>query len=171
MPPPPRRSNRRTPRDEAERQRQLAQRARTHLQRGSVQRSARTLSATPLVEVDDAVLHQLRDKHPQTESPHLPRTTAPTLPPVSVSADTFREVLQKLPKSSAAGPSGWTYDQLKSAMLHDEGAFEGSLWCVNAQLAGTLRNCPNLLASRLIPCSKQSAEQLLMQPAGAVPTV
>ena len=93
------------------------------------------------------MLQQLRDKHPQSEPPHLQPTTATTPPPVSVSADTFREVLQKLPKSSAAGPSGWTYEQLKSAMLHDEEAFEGGSWFVNAQLAGTLPHCPNLLAS------------------------
>ena len=80
-------------------------------------------------------------------------------------------MLQKLPKSSAAGPSGWTYEQLMSSMLHDDSAFEGGLWFVNAQLAGTLPHCPNLLASRLIPISKQSTEQLLMQPAGAVPDV
>ena len=121
VPPPPRRSNRRPPRDEAERRRQLAQQALSHLQQGSVQHSARTLSATPLGEVDDAVLHQLRDKHPHPEPPHLPPTTAKTPPPVSVSAETLQKVLQKLPKSSAAGPPGWTYQQLKSAMLRDEG--------------------------------------------------
>ena len=75
VPPPPCRSNRRPPRDEVERQRQLVQRARNHLQRGSVQRSAPSLSDTPLVEVVDAVLHQLRDEHPQSESQHLPPTT------------------------------------------------------------------------------------------------
>ena len=42
---------------------------------------------------------------------------------------------------------------------------------VNAQLSGALPHCPNLLASRLIPISKHSAEHLLLQPAGTVPDV
>ena len=56
-------------------------------------------------------------------------------------------------------------------MLQDDSTFESSLWFVNAQLAGTLPHCPNLLTRRLIPISKQSAEQLLMQLAGVLPDV
>ena len=103
---PTRRHTRHPARDDAERQRQLAHRARGHLERGSVQRSARTLSATPLVEVDVDILQQLRDKHPRAQPPNLPPLTATSPPPISVSADTFREVLQKLPKSSAAARRG-----------------------------------------------------------------
>lgn len=165
-----RRRQRRHP-DQAALQRQQAQRARRQLELGSVQRSARTLSATGLVEVTDGVLQQLQEKHPVAEPPMLPPSPETAPPPVSVSADVFRDVLQKLPRGSAAGPSGWTYEMIRSAVLHDDSAFEGALWLVNAQLAGTLPHCENLLASRLIPISKHTAEELLMLPADAVPDV
>jgi hypothetical protein len=60
---------------------------------------------------------------------------------------------------------------VRSALLHDDTAFDGGLWLINAQLAGTLPHSENLLASRLIPVSKLTLAELLMLPEGAVPDV
>lgn len=165
-----RRSQRR-PTDEAALKRKQAQRARRQLELGSVQRSARTLNATGLAEVSDGVLQQLHSKHPQAEPPTLPTPSATSPPPVAVTADCLRAVLDNLPRGSAPGPSGWTYEMIRSALLHDATAFDGGLWLINAQLAGTLPHCANLLASRLIPIAKHTAEELLLLPADAIPDV
>jgi hypothetical protein len=87
-------------------------------------------------------MQQLQNKHPYAEPPALATPTAMSPPLVQVTADAFREVLQsKLPRGSAAGPSGGLFQQLRSALLTDANAFEGGLWFVNAQLAGTLPYC------------------------------
>ena len=89
-----------------------------------------------------------------------------------MTANALRDVLQsKLPSGSAAGPSGGTFEQLQSALLTDENAFSGGLWFINAQLAGRVLHCESLLASRLIPIAKQSAQEPLAMPADAVPRV
>lgn len=172
-PPPGARPRKRTPPvDAAAQDRMQAQRARRQLQLGSIHRSARALTATGLVEASPAVVQQLRDKHPSAPPPVVPVPGPTAPPPLSVPADTFRQVLEsRLPLGSAPGPSGWTNEMLRSALLNDDDAFEGALWLVNAQLAGTLPHCPNLVASRLVPISKLSAEELRHLPAEAVPDV
>ena len=74
-----------------------------------------------------------------------------------VSMDTFRDVLRRLPKGSAPGPSGWTYEHIKAATETDVTARIAALRLVNAIVSGSLPHLPELLDCRLIGLEKPGA--------------
>jgi hypothetical protein len=137
----------------AEALRMRTQRIRGHLRRGSIQRASRVLRSCPLVTIDAAAAAALQELHPPAPEPDMPAETG--VPALQVDEDTLRAVLLRVPKGSAAGPSGWTYEHVRSAALHSEAAFDATLSFVNAMLSGDLPHCPNLLASRLIALDKR----------------
>ena len=134
--------------------RKRTQVARTHLQRGSIRRAARALTAGALADITPEVIQQLQDLHPAAPPPHIPVLPADSPSPAQVSADTLTEVLKHLPAGSAPGPSGWTYEHLRGAALRSDAAFDATLGFVNALLSGSLPSIPNLLASRLVALAK-----------------
>jgi hypothetical protein len=136
----------------AEALRMRTQRIRGHLRRGSIQRASRVLRSCPLVTIDAAAAAALQELHPPAPEPDMPAETG--VPALQVDEDTLRAVLLRVPKGSAPGPSGWTYEHVRSAALHSDAAFDATLSFVNAMLSGELPHCPNLLASRLIALDK-----------------
>ena len=86
--------------------RKLAARISRHLSHGSVSRASKAIDSLPLAEVNDEVVHALRDLHPQHDPPNGPE---PTAPPLHVTKDLFTSVLKKRPTAqrlaTTAGPT------------------------------------------------------------------
>ena len=120
---------------------------------GSIRGAARRLDAEPIAQVTPAVVLQLQALHPNEA---VPRSQPPAVPDVVVTGDTLRQVLRQLPRNSAPGPSGWTYEYLKTAVRSSDDAFDAVLMFVQAGVAGTLPPLPELFACRLIPLQKSS---------------
>jgi hypothetical protein len=63
-------------------------------------------------------------------------------------------VLRTLPKGSAAGPSGWTYEHITAAVYADCNALSAALSLINVIVRGDLPHLPELLDSTLIALEK-----------------
>jgi hypothetical protein len=63
-------------------------------------------------------------------------------------------VLDKVPRGSAAGPSGWTYEHVKAAVKASQEAEIAVLALMSAMVQGKLPHVPALLQSTLLPISK-----------------
>ena len=120
---------------------------------GNLGKAARRIDAEPLAQVTPAVLAELHALHPQALPPTAPAHTSPENP-LLISADTLRAVLRRLPRNSAAGPSGWTYEHLKAAVNGSVSAFDALLRFVQYAVEGRLPHIPRLMASRLVPLRK-----------------
>ena len=129
----------------------LAARLRRQLALGSVARATRCLQSQPVVEPTPEAIAELRALHPPSAPPPPLATDTPA---ARVTADTLRTVLKRLPRGSAAGPSGWTYEHVRAALLGSEACFDAALRFGNALLAGELPLLPALLASRLVAVKK-----------------
>ena len=110
-------------------QHKRAARAHRFLTLGSVSRASKSLEALPMAEPTPATLAALRDLHPAAAPPTVPATTAA---PVTVTLEMLRNVLKALPRGSAPGPSGWTYEHIKAATNGMDSALEVILHIVNA---------------------------------------
>jgi hypothetical protein len=119
-----------------------AMRAHKQLALGNVSRAAACIEAAPLAELTPENLEALRALHPAAEPPPVPVTSAM---PVTVSQDMLVEVLHELPKGSAPGPSGWTYEHIRAATSTTNSALGALLALMNAILSGKLPHLPVLL--------------------------
>jgi hypothetical protein len=91
------------------------QRRRIHrqLQLGNISCAARVLQESPLATVTDEVLEVLTALHPHEDPPQPP---AAEECPVQITPGILAKVLDKVPRGSAAGPSGWTYEHVKATV-------------------------------------------------------
>eukprot|EP00892_Ulva_mutabilis_P011449 jgi/Ulvmu1/8677/UM047_0015.1 len=93
------------------------------------------------------------DAPPSLEAPY-PDSTPAGSRSAEVSAARFEAILRNLTQGSAAGPSGWTYEHVRSAGLYNERTGEAMRRFVNLLLSGTIPHSDPLLASRLIAIAK-----------------
>ena len=130
----------------------LQQVARAHRQLtfGSITRAAKCLEAAPMAQPTPATISLLQALHPSAPPPPLPTLTAPAI----ITMDILTDVLSKLPKGSAPGPSGWTYEHVKVAMHGVDSARCAGLRVINAIVSGGLPHVPELLESTLIAIDK-----------------
>jgi hypothetical protein len=118
---------------------------------GSISRAARSLDAQPILAPTEEVCAALRALHPQEQPPPVP--TSGELP-AAITQEILTDVLKALPQGSAAGPSGWTYEQIKAATTSSEEARAVVLRFVQALVRGDLPHLPRLLDARLLPLAK-----------------
>ena len=128
-----------------------AARAHRQLTLGSVTRAAKCVEALPIAEPTAATVELLRALHPAAPPPQVP---APTAAAVVITDEIFSDVLHALPKGSAPGPSGWTYEHIKAATQSRGPAFQAILRVINAIVSGALPHLPELLDSTLIALVK-----------------
>ena len=133
-----------------------AKRIQRHLAHGNVSKAAGVLDSLPLAPPTAATLSELQRLHPTSAPPHAPPPPAQPTAPAYIDADEFLRVLDTLPKSSAAGPSGWTYEHLRAGALAREPTRDALRGLVNDLLAGLVPLCPLLTASRLVALQKPS---------------
>lgn len=134
--------------------RKRAARAHYFLTIGSISRASRSLEALPIAEPTEETIAKLQALHPSAPPPQTPN---PTVAAVTVTMDTFKDVLRGLPKGSASGPSGWTYEHIKAATETDVYARVAALRLINAIISGKLPHLPELLDSTLIALEKPGA--------------
>jgi hypothetical protein len=129
------------------------QRRRIHrqLQLGNISRAARVLQESPQATVTDEVLEGLTALHPHEDAPQPP---AAEECPAQITSGILVKVLDKVPRGSAAGPSGWTYEHVKAAMKASLEAENAMLELMSALVQGKLPHVPALLYSTLLPISK-----------------
>lgn len=118
---------------------------------GSVSKAAKCVDALPMAEPTEEVLAKLRTLHPHEGEPAIP---APTSAPVRITAELLSDVMQRVPKGSAPGESGWTYEHVKAAVLTDPSALSSACRLINAILSGSLPRMARLLDSALIALQK-----------------
>jgi hypothetical protein len=128
-----------------------AARVHHHLTLGSISRAARVLEALPLAPPTADTLASLAALHPCEAPPHVPPAFAPA--PV-VTEEAFQRVLERVPRGSAPGLSGWTYDNLRAATGTSPTATTAILALMNLIISGTLPDIPSLHASALIARAK-----------------
>lgn len=134
-------------------ERTVAQRAMRNLQRGSVTRASRDLDAAEALQATAQVLEKLEALHPDAPPPTVPNIAAV---PVQINRKQLQEVLQRLPRGSAPGPSGWTFEHIKAIAQGNPQGISAILEFVNAALAGHLPVWEALRACRLIPLRKHA---------------
>jgi hypothetical protein len=74
--------------------------------------------------------------------------------PAAITQEILADVLKALPRGSAAGPSGWTYEHSKAATTSSEEARVAVLRFVQALVRGDLPYLSRLLEARLLPLAK-----------------
>jgi hypothetical protein len=109
------------------------------------------LEQSPLAPMGAATFEALRDLHPQEAAP--PAAADPGLA-YQVSAAGLQHVLCTLPRGSAAGLSGWTYEHIRTAATASAHGFQAVLQILNVLLAGTLPSIAELLDASLISIQK-----------------
>jgi Reverse transcriptase (RNA-dependent DNA polymerase) len=124
---------------------------------GSVRRAARVLESLPLAEPNAATVAALRALHPDEPAPAL---RAPPVAPAVVTAAILKQVLMAIPRGSAAGLSGWTYEHVRAATSSDQAAFDAVLRIVNAIVSGQLPHLPALTDSALLGLEKPGGHGL-----------
>ena len=130
--------------------RRLAGSVHRSLCEGNLRKAAAKVDAPPIARYSPEVHEELRHLHP-TEA--LPPDTQPAepAPPLQIDEATLRALLDKLPKGSGPGLSGWTYEHIRAAGTASTAAFTEIHRFVNAVLAGRLPHLPRLLDCRLLP--------------------
>ena len=129
----------------------LAARAHKHLTLGSISRAAKCLEALPIADPNNETMEALRALHPIAQPPIVPHCEVAA---ITVTLEMFKDVLIALPKGSAPGPSGWTYEHIKAATTGEDSALGAALVIINLIVSGTLPHIPELLDSRLIGLQK-----------------
>ena len=127
-----------------------AARMHAHLSMGNVSRAAKCLDALPIAEPTADVVEALRALHPQADPPHIPDVQAQ---PLDLDDDTFEKLLKRLPRSSAPGLSGWTYEHIKAAAFDGE-ARDALRRLFSAIITGRLPQLPDLLDGYLLGLTK-----------------
>jgi len=129
----------------------LAAKVHRYLQHGSITRAARLVDAPPIAQPTAEVRAALRALHPHEDLPNVP---AITVAAPAITADILTEVLRALPRGSAAGPSGWTYEHIAAAVYGSGDALNAAIRLVNVIVRGDLPHLPALLDSTLIAQEK-----------------
>jgi hypothetical protein len=106
---------------------------------------------SPLATVTDEVLEVPTTLHPHEYAPQPP---AAEECPAQITSGILAKVLAKVPRGSAAGPSGWTYEHVKAAVKASQEAEIAVLELMSAMVQGKLPHVPALLQSTLLPISK-----------------
>ena len=128
-----------------------AKRVSNQLALGSVTRAAQALVRSKVADPTDEVIATLRRLHPVRDPPQVPETQQAA---ASIDAAAFSALLEALPRGSAAGPSGWTYEHIRAAAEANESCSEAIRELLNTVISGELPQLPELLASTLIPFEK-----------------
>ena len=130
----------------------LAARLQKQLQRGSIKRASQCLDQAEIAEPSLETMLKLAELHPQA---HPPEVDVSNTVPVHITAEIFAKVLQRQPRGSSGGPSGWTYEHIKAACAGYAGAFDVTLELMNHIVSGNLPDIPELRARRLVPIQKK----------------
>jgi hypothetical protein len=131
--------------------RQQRRRIHRQLQLGNISRAARVQQESPLATVTDEVLEVLTALHLHEDAPQPP---AAEECPAQITSGILVKVLDKVPRGSAAGPSGWTYEHVKAAVKASQEAEIAVLELMFAMVQGKLPHVLALLQSTLLPISK-----------------
>ena len=129
----------------------IAQRVHQNLTRGNVSRAAKAFEASAVAEPTEQVLTQLEVLHPDADPPTVP--PPPDVPP-QCSRQQLKKILKTLPRGSAPGPSGWTFEHIQAVAQGTQEGMDAVLDLVNAVLSGPLPAWEALRASRLKPLRK-----------------
>jgi hypothetical protein len=130
-----------------------ASRMHSHMQMGAVSRAAKVMEGEPLAEPTAENIEALRAQHPPEREPPEPRNGAARNAAV-IDENNLDSVMRDLPRGSAPGPSGWTYEHQRAVALADPEAFSAILWLMNALVSGALPHVQELLDSALIGTQK-----------------
>ena len=142
-----------SPRRLRAKKRAMARQVQKNLGLGSYTRASRSLEGNELADVSCSdTMEKLKDLHPAADPPTFGEP--PNTPHIPITAAVLKKRLKRLPKGSAAGPSGWTYEHLQAVAYGTSAGFEALLELINAILEGELEDTPELLACRLIPLVK-----------------
>ena len=87
------------------------QRATRAAKAGSLSKASAALFGDPVAPSDDTTLSKMEALHPHEEPPPPVHGALPHAP--ILEEDSLMRVLSKLPRFSAPGPSGWTYEMIK----------------------------------------------------------
>ena len=121
--------------------RQLASRRQKQLQRGNINRASQCLDQAEIAEPTLETMQKLAELHPQADPPEVDVSDTT---PVHTTAEILAKVLQRLPRGSSGGPSGWTYEHIKAACAGYAGAFDVTLELMNHIVSGYLPDIPEL---------------------------
>ena len=135
-----------------------AQRVHRNLAQGSITRAAGALDAAPVAQYDADLPAKLQALLPQADPPAIPealqdpavRAAASAL----VSEEVLARVLPKLPRGSAGGPSGWTYEHVQVVIRSGPDGSDAVRRLLGAIAGGLLPQLPELTDSRLIALLK-----------------
>lgn len=131
---------------------QIAKQVHRQLANGNVTRAARALEVQEIAEPTDDVLDKLEVLHPAAQPPTI--EAKPDCVHAQITADKLKQVITRLPKGSAPGPSGWTFEHIKTVALASEHGMNATHSFINSILAGNMPDWPDFRASRLIPLKK-----------------
>ena len=115
------------------------------LHRGSVKKAARRPNAEPLAAINPETLQKLPDVHPHYDPPRVAPPTDP--PPLLLTHRVRKKVMNRFPRGSAAGPSGFTFEHLKAALQGSRYCHDRTIEFVNKVISGEMPPMPEMLAS------------------------
>lgn len=122
------------------------------LTRGNTTRAARLLDTTEVAKPTAEVMEKLSTLHPTAVPPTV--DTPEGIVPTQVTKEQLNKILKKLPKGSAPGPSGWTFEHIQTVALESERGMNATHTFLNHILTGNMQEWPEFRASRLIPLQK-----------------
>ena len=97
-----------------DRDKALAEAIRRDLHRGSVKKAAMRPITEPLAAINPETLQKLSDLHPHSDPPSVTPPQDP--PPLLLAHRILKKVMKQFPRSSAAGPSGFTFENSRAAL-------------------------------------------------------
>jgi hypothetical protein len=132
---------------------QIAARVHKQLMKGNISRATRALDAAEVAKTTPEVMEKLAQLHPDAAPPQV--DTHETVP-VQITRDQLKKVIKRLPKGSAPGPSGWTFEHVQAVAQSTQEGLDAVLAFVNTALRGEAPECEEVRASRLIALFKKS---------------
>ena len=125
-----------------------AARLQKQLERGNIKRASQCLDQAEIAEPTLETMQKLAELHPQADPPEVDVSDTT---PVHITSEILAKALQRQPRGSSGGPSGWTYEHIKAACAGYAGAFDVTLELMNHIASGNLPDIPELRACRLVP--------------------
>lgn len=120
---------------------------------GSCSRAAKLLDRQPLVDVTCDSISKLAALNPPEPIP-TNTETAEAIPELELTEDMLDDIIRKMPKGSASGRSGWTYEHVAAAWHSGPSAKEALLLLFQRLICGRLPHLPDLLDATLIGLAK-----------------
>ena len=111
-----------------------------------------------MAQATPEVLQKLAELHPDAEPPQVDH---PNTVPIQVTRAQLKQVIKRLPKGSAPGPSGWTFEHIQAVATGSAEGMDAILAFVNTCLQGDAPDCDQFRASRLIALFKKSHGSVL----------